>query len=360
MFGLDSRALRIIWTLAFCYLLYLLRGTILLVVLSIIAAYLLLPVVDFIYSKLTHHHHRGWALAAVYILIFALILSVGGLIGYYAFQQAIELAKEIPDMTQPSAVDHVHLPRFLARWDVPIRAHLKSWIELHGKDMLETITNLSMKLLTAASSIVLLLVVLVLSYLLLRNGRDLIESAIGALAPAHRSKARDILRDEHNFLKHWARSVVLSAILTAVLYGIGFSLLRVPYSVLLALMMFPFEFIPLLGPPAAFLIVLVIAAISNYHGFGWLILFFVLVRIFVDYLLQPYLFSSGEFELPPFIVIVSALAGEALAGVPGVLLSIPVSATILIFYRRLYGSAAHEHEAIGSPQQLSLHNAKRY
>ena len=240
MFGLDSRALRIIWTLAFCYLLYLLRGTILLVVLSIIAAYLLLPVVDFIYSKLTHHHHRGWALAAVYILIFALILSVGGLIGYYAFQQAIELAKEIPDMTQPSAVDHVHLPRFLARWDVPIRAHLKSWIELHGKDMLETITNLSMKLLTAASSIVLLLVVLVLSYLLLRNGRDLIESAIGALAPAHRSKAREILRDEHNFLKHWARSVVLSAILTAALYGIGFSLLRVRYSVLLALMMFPF------------------------------------------------------------------------------------------------------------------------
>jgi predicted PurR-regulated permease PerM len=53
MFGLDSRALRIIWTLAFCYLLYLLRGTILLVVLSLIRAYLLLPVVDFIYSKLT-------------------------------------------------------------------------------------------------------------------------------------------------------------------------------------------------------------------------------------------------------------------------------------------------------------------
>ena len=71
-------------------------------------------------------------------MIFALILSVGGLIGYYAFQQAIELAKGIPDMTQPSAVDHVHLPRFLARWDVPIRAHLKSWVELHGKDMLET------------------------------------------------------------------------------------------------------------------------------------------------------------------------------------------------------------------------------
>lgn len=351
MFGLDSRALRIIWTLAVCYLLYLLRDTILLVVLSVVAAYLLLPVVDFIYSKLTHHRHRGWALAAVYLLIFALILTVGGLIGYYAFQQAVELAKEIPDLTQPSAVDHMHLPRFLSRWDAPIREHLKSWIELHGKDMLETLTNLSMKLLTAASSIVLLLIVLVLSYLLLRNGPDLVEAAVRALAPAYRTKAREILRDEHNFLRHWARSVVLSAILTAVLYGIGFTLLGVPYSVLLALMMFPFEFIPLVGPPAAFVVVLVIAAVSNYHGFGWLILFFVLVRIFVDYVVQPYLFSSGEFELPPFVVIVSALAGEALAGVPGVLLSIPVSATILIFYRRLYGHAAREHEVLESTPQ---------
>ena len=84
-----------------------------------------------------------------------------------------------------------------------------------------------------------------------------------------------------------------------------------------------------------------------------------LVRILVDYVMQPYLFSSGEFELPPFIVIVSALAGEALAGVPGVLLTIPVSATILIFCRRLYGDAAHEDEP-SVVQQASLHDANLF
>lgn len=343
MFGLDSRVIRVVWTLVFCYLLYLLRSTILLVVLAIIAAYLLLPTVDFIYGKVTHHRHRGWALALVYVLIFAAIITVGGLIGYYGFAQAVELAKEIPDLTQPNAVDHLHLPRVLHRWDVPLRAHLKSWVELHGKDMLETLTNLSMQLLRAVSSIVLLLIVLILSYLLLRNGPELIDSLLSTLPPESRPKAKEILQDEHEFLKHWARSVVLGAIITAVLYGIGFTLLRVPYSILLALMMFPFEFVPLVGPPVAFLIVLVVAAVSGFHGFGWLILSFVLIRIFVDYVLQPYLFSSGEFELPPFVVIISALAGEALAGVPGVLLSIPVSATILILFRRLYGGSSYRH-----------------
>jgi len=51
MFGLNSTVLRIIWTLVFCYLVYHSRQTILLVVLSIITAYVLLPVVDFIYGK---------------------------------------------------------------------------------------------------------------------------------------------------------------------------------------------------------------------------------------------------------------------------------------------------------------------
>ena len=197
MFWLDGRVLKIVWTLAFCYLLYLLRGTILLVVLAVIVAYLLLPTVDFIYARFTHHHHRGWALALVYLLIFAVIITVGGLIGYYGFAQAMQLAREIPDITQPDAIDHVHLPKILSRWDAPIRSHLKSWIELHGKDMLETLTSLSMQLLSAASSIVLLLIVLVLSYLLLRSGPTLIEDLIAAMPPRYQPKAREVLSDEH-------------------------------------------------------------------------------------------------------------------------------------------------------------------
>jgi hypothetical protein len=35
-----------------------------------------------------------------------------------------------------------------------------------------------------------------------------------------------------------------------------------------------------------------------------------MVRIFVGYVLQPYLFRSGAFEPPPFIVILSALAAK--------------------------------------------------
>jgi predicted PurR-regulated permease PerM len=40
-------------------------------------------------------------------------------------------------------------------------------------------------------------------------------------------------------------------------------------------------------------------------------------------------------ELAPIVVIFGALAGEAIAGVPGLLLSVPVIATIRLLYRHL-------------------------
>jgi predicted PurR-regulated permease PerM len=62
---------------------------------------------------------------------------------------------------------------------------------------------------------------------------------------------------------------------------------------------------------------------------------FVLARVIADYVLEPYFMSSGSVELAPIVVIFGALAGEAIAGVPGLLLSVPVIATIRLLYRHL-------------------------
>jgi predicted PurR-regulated permease PerM len=60
--------------------------------------------------------------------------------------------------------------------------------------------------------------------------------------------------------------------------------------------------------------------------------------MFADYVLNPYLMSSG-IELHPLLVLLAVLAGETLAGVPGMFFSIPVIAILRVIYlnlRRLY------------------------
>src|SRR5271157_2658571 len=172
MFGLDSRVLRIVYTLLACYLVYALKSVLFLLLLSIVAAYMLLPAVEFAFRFVTHKHHRGRALAIVFLVILALILSIGGVIGYYAFEQASSLAQQIPALLEPNAIDRIHLPKFLHPWDSQIRQLIQNWRETHGKDLLETLTSVTMQLLTTLGSALSLLIVLVLSFLLLRNGES--------------------------------------------------------------------------------------------------------------------------------------------------------------------------------------------
>lgn len=331
----DTRVLRILWTLLVVYLVYALRDIIFLLVLSVVAAYMLLPVVNFVDRFVTRRRHRGIALAAVYVVILLAILSAGGVIGYYAFREASELASQVPDLTKPGAIDKLRLPKFLQPWDHQIRTQMQGWLETHGREMLQTMTAVSVKVLEGLGSVFSLVLVLLLSFLLLQNGDKFVQGFLSLLPPKYRPTAQGILRDEHRLLSQWTRAIVVVAIVTVFIYGIGYSLLAVPYSVLLAMIVFPFEFIPMIGAFIGFAIVLAVTFFTGFHGFLWLIIFFAVVRVFVDYVLQPYMLGSGEIEMPSFVVIVAALMGEALAGIPGVLLSIPTVATVRILYRHL-------------------------
>jgi predicted PurR-regulated permease PerM len=144
-----------------------------------------------------------------------------------------------------------------------------------------------MRLIAALSSVVSLLIVLALSFLLLRNAESYTEGFLHLVPERYRARARSFLHDMNSMLRQWSRAIVLVALVTVVLYGIGFSLLRVPYSILLAIIAFPFEFIPLIGPPVAFAIILMVAPISGYHHLLWLVILFVVVRAAEDYILEP-------------------------------------------------------------------------
>lgn len=345
MFGLDTRVLRIVYTLSVCYLIYVLRSVLFLLVLAIVAAYMLLPAVELAFHFITHRRHRGGALAIVFLVILVVLLSVGGVIGYYAFEQASTLAQQVPSLLEPGAIQRIQLPKFLDPWNSQIRTLIQSWRETHGKDILETLTSATMRLLTALGSMLSLLVVLVLSFLLLKNGESYAEAFLRLVPDRYRPTARSFLQDMNKMLRQWTRAIVLVALATVILYGIGFSLLKVPYSVLLAIVAFPFEFVPLVGPPVAFAIILLVAFIGGYHHLLWLVVLFVLVRVIEDYVLQPYFMRSGSIELAPIVVIFGALAGEAIAGVPGLLLSVPAIATIRLLYRHTRGLAAHSNTA---------------
>ena len=108
----------------------------------------------------------------------------------------------------------------------------------------------------------------------------------------------------------------------------------VPYAVLLAVIAFPMEFIPMLGPLVSTGIILLVAAFSGFHHMLVLVAFLAVYRIIQDYVISPFLMSAGM-ELHPLLVIFGVFAGEQIAGVPGAFLSVPAMAVLRMLYYRL-------------------------
>jgi predicted PurR-regulated permease PerM len=132
----------------------------------------------------------------------------------------------------------------------------------------------------------------------------------------------------------YIRALVLLAMAAFVSYSIFLSVLGVPYSVLLAGVAGVLELIPFVGPLTGGIATLLVAGLSGYAHLLWILIFLIVYRLFQDYLLSPYLLSSGV-ELHPLLVLFGVLAGEQVAGIPGMFFSVPVIAALRIIVVRM-------------------------
>jgi predicted PurR-regulated permease PerM len=141
-------------------------------------------------------------------------------------------------------------------------------------------------------------------------------------------------------------SLATGALVTAALAVAG-----VPYALVLGLITFVFNYIPYVGPFVAGLLAATVAFFDAGLGLGLIAIAIVVgSQILVDQLLTPRVMSE-QVSLHPTLVIFSLLVGGTLFGFFGLLLAIPVAATIqalFVYYweRRTKVSLASDNGAL--------------
>ena len=165
---------------------------------------------------------------------------------------------------------------------------------------------------------------------------------------------QDIAADVHLLLAQYMRALVVLAATAFVAYASFFSAIGVPYGILLAAIAFPLEFIPMVGPLASAVIILMVAGLSGFHHLLWILIFLAVFRVFQDYVLSPHLLSAGT-ELHPLVVIFGVLTGGQIAGITGSFLSVPVLATLRIVYRQLKEAPRSRAPESADPLPLKRH-----
>ena len=222
-------------------------------------------------------------------------------------------------------------------------------MQAHSNDILGYIPSAGLKLLSFSGYLLFVVLVPIISFFLLKDGPAIRDSLV-ALAPAgpRRDMWVNILQDTNVLLGQYVRAMGLLCLATFIVFSIVFSVFGVPYAILLAAIAFPLEFIPMVGPLTAAIIIIVVTAASGYPNLLAVVIFLGVYRLFQDYVLSPRVMSSG-IELHPLMVILGVLAGEKLGGVPGMFLSVPAIALVRVFYRRMVIAVA------GAPAVTELH-----
>ncbi len=338
MLGIDDRAMRVVWTVFLFGLLlalaYYIRDTLLIFAGAIFLAYMLSPIVSLVERFIPKR--RAIALAIVYVILIGLLVLLGFQLIPKALSEAENLFAHLPSLVNGGYLSKITLPH----WLEPMRAQVITAMNQEATSLqtkaVPFLREASTKVLSGISALLPVILVPILAFFFLKDARTIRDSLLATTDDGHdRHTLALILDDVHQVLKSYMRALVMLAIAAFIAWGVFLTVMGYPYELLLAALAAMLEFIPVVGPAAALVIMAVVILITGGGGLIWIVVFWAAFRLFQDYVLNPYLMSSGV-EMHPLLILFGVLAGEKIGGIPGMFFSVPLMAIVKVIYQRLH------------------------
>ena len=315
-----------------------------LIVLAVFFAYLIEPLVQLVsrpFEKVNHHKYmpRPLAIGIAYLIVFSVIgVAVASLAPRVA-DQAKLLTVKLPDYIASLQNSFTELNTRYRRYQIPeqyqqeINKRISDTVSYYGGEVTSTLGSVAVKVVSYLPWLVL---IPILAFFFLKDA-NLFRLSLLRVLPSGgwRARVESILHDVNKTLAAYVRAQLVSCVLIGFICTIGFYILGVDYALLLGILAAVFEFIPLIGPLTIGVTAITVAGVSDSAATAlYVFIFLAVLRIMQDYIFYPRIIRGG-IHLHPLAIILSVLAGEEIAGIPGVFLSVPIIALLTVLYRNI-------------------------
>lgn len=335
---IDARTARVLFTVMVFAVglgfLYVARRTLIAFLFAVFFAYLVDPAVSRM-EKWTKG--RGRSIAVIYLLIIAVLgtffFFVGPKIGHETQKLTASLPGLLEKVGSGQIAEQIGAEHGLS---VATRRQLSNFLSSHRGDLLDLVQRAGLRVAEAAQQSWLLIVVPILAGFFLKDGQNFTQVTLSFVhTKPQREFLQGVLSDMNQMLAQFIRAQIILAALSWVAYclflwttGAG-----AQYTMMLGTAGGLLEFIPVVGPLVAAVLILGVALLTGYSHWLIVLLFLVVWRMMQDYVVSPRIMGKSV-ELHPLGAIFGVLAGVEIAGVLGVYLSIPVMASLRIVWRR--------------------------
>ncbi len=159
-------------------------------------------------------------------------------------------------------------------------------------------------------------------------------------------------------LTAYVRGTVIVALIDAIFIGVGLFFLHVPMAVPLAVFIFLFAFIPLVGAVVSGALAVVVALVTQGVFTGAMVVIVVLaVQQIEGHVLQPFILGRAV-RVHPLAVVLSVAAGSLIGGIGGAVVAVPLVAVsnAVVVYLRSY-SQENAMRAVPGPHGATASDA---
>lgn len=320
----TSTILRIILIILGLFFVYLIRDILMIVLVAIIIAAAINSPVSWLQRKKVP---RLLGVIFVFLLIFLLLALIISLILPPLAGQIKQLARHFPEFMEKVGLS------FQQWWGkYKIDGNLQVFLDRISDRLSQATSSVFATIISLFGGLFSAIIVLVISFYLAVQERGVKKFLIYLAPSEHQSYFSDLIERIQAKIGGWLRGQLLLMLIVGSLTFIGLSLLGVKYALILALVAGLLEIVPYIGPIFAAIPAVILAFFQAPLLALLVIILYVVIQELENYVIVPQVMRKAV-GLNPIVIIVVMLIGVKLAGILGIILSVPLAAALAEFFK---------------------------
>ena len=202
--------------------------------------------------------------------------------------------------------------------------------------------------------------VLILSVYLAASGPRLVLWAREQTPSRQRSRTAEVIDIVSQVVGGYVRGTLVLATLVGVLVGAGMALLHVRYALLLGILAFFMEFVPVLGVLISGAVCVIVALFSGWLTAILVVIYFAVVHVIEGDVVGPRIMGRAV-GIHPGVAIVALVAGSELFGIWGALFGAPLAgllqAIVVVIFREIRLVTARDARVLADAQRAEEEGA---
>lgn len=309
-------------------------------ILSGVVYYVMRPIVSLLESW---RIRRAFGIPIVFLFFLGLIVLVVLLVGPVVQEQINSLLANIPQMIglAQEQVERLQSNRWIADYITEHQTDISAKITEYVNGIISNTGNALNRMFGFISDVVVLLsTVPFIVYYLLKQGDKVSEFVLRLIPDEHDDEAKKILKDMDGALSNYIQGKFLVSLCLGILMYIGYAIIGLQYSLVLALVLTLMNLIPFVGVFIGMIPSLVVAFIDSPAMVVKVIIIVVVAQQIENNFISPQVMGK-KMDIHPLTIILLLIAVGSLTGLLGMFVAIPTYAVVKVVASHLYRLYKH-------------------